>query len=169
MDKGAFVSRKSGSYVFLPMIDLLGIVKENPLQDLFEASRALETKMAALAAGIAVPEDLATMRKALEEMEKDINQQGNGILDTDNFHLSVYKVSKNVILYKIGVMLQGLMHESRGNTLGMASRGAQSLLDHREIYEVIKNRNSKLSESLMDEHLCQIQKTQAILSEKQDV
>lgn len=158
--KGAFVSEKAASHFFIPMMDLLQIVNENPFRDLFETRRVIETKMAELAAQKATPEDIVAMKQALDEMEEDIKQRGTGVSGTDSFHMAIYRASKNIILYNIGMMLQGLMHESRGITLRKPRRRQLSLEEHREILAAIEKRNSILAMELMDKHLSGVERMQ---------
>ena len=154
--KGAFISSSLGNLAFIHLIDLMGIVKDNPFKDLFDTRMIIETKMAALAALNAREEDIGAMDQALEEMEKDINFRGHGVAGTNDFHLAVYKASKNIILYKIGIMLHSLMHESREITLSVPGRSMQSLNEHRGILAAIKKRDSQLAGQLMEEHLSQV-------------
>ncbi len=154
--KGAFISNSAGNLAFIHMIDLLGIVKENPFKDLFETRMLIETRMAALAAANADEEDFATMEQALVEMEQDIKGKGDGVAGTNKFHLAVYKASKNIILYKIGIMLHGLMHESRMITLSVPGRAQRSLNEHRGIFAAVRQKDSELAAKLMEEHLSQV-------------
>ncbi|MEC9489038.1 MAG: FadR/GntR family transcriptional regulator [Halanaerobium sp.] len=153
--KGAYVSEKK-DLSFIHMVNLLGELKDNPFLDLLEARRAIETKMAALAAENATEEDLANLERAIKSMEKEIQADEKGVIGTDMFHLAIYKAAKNIILHKIGLMLQELMHESREDTLSRPGRAAQSLEEHRDIYEAIASGNSEEAARLMDEHLASV-------------
>jgi GntR family transcriptional regulator, transcriptional repressor for pyruvate dehydrogenase complex len=156
--KGAYISNDARNLAFIHMIDLLEIFKNNPFKDLIEARKVIETKMAALAALNAEEEDLTEMEEALSEMEQDIYKKGKGVSGTDRFHMTIYKASKNVILYKIGLMLQGLMHESREISLAIPGRAERSLQEHHQIFEAIKERDGIKAGELMDEHLSRVAK-----------
>lgn len=161
--KGAYVSKKISNLAFVHMLNLIDVIRDNPFKDLIEARRVIETKMAALAAVNATEEDLSNMEKALDEMRKDLEGKGKGVQGTDSFHLAIYKASKNIILYKMGLMLQGLMHESRGITLGFPGRGVISLEEHNEIYLAIKRRDSYEAARLMDNHLAGVARARSLL------
>jgi GntR family transcriptional repressor for pyruvate dehydrogenase complex len=161
--KGAFISKKISNLAFIHMLNLMDVIQDNPFKDLMEARRVIETKMAALAAVNATEEDLSNMENSLAEMKKDIQKRGKGVHGTDKFHLAIYKASKNIILYKIGLMLQGLMHESRGITLAAPGRAAISLEEHGEIYQAIKRKDSYEAARLMDNHLAGVARSRALI------
>jgi GntR family transcriptional repressor for pyruvate dehydrogenase complex len=161
--KGAFISKKISNLAFVHMLNLMDVIHDNPFKDLMEARRVIETKMAALAAVNATEEDLSNMETSLAEMRKDIQKRGKGVQGTDSFHLAIYKASKNIILYKIGLMLQGLMHESRGITLAVPGRAAISLEEHEEIYQAIKRRDSYEAARLMDNHLAGVARSRSLI------
>lgn len=160
--KGAYISTETKNLASIHMIDLLDIFRSNPFKDLLEARRVVETKMAALAAINADQEDLQNMREALTDMETDITLQGTGITGTNRFHLGIYKASKNIILYKIGMMLHGLMHESREITLAIPGRAGQSLKEHRQILRAIEAKDSDSAALLMDQHLLLVARDRAL-------
>ncbi len=161
--KGAVISKKITNLAFVQMLSLIEVTQNNPFKDLMEARRVIETKMAALAAVHASESDLMNMEKSLAEMREDLAGNGKGVQGTDDFHLAIYKASRNIILYRIGLMLQGLMHESREITLGIPGRGAISLEEHEEIYQAIKRGDSYEAARLMDNHLAGVSKQRSLI------
>ena len=133
------------------------LIKQHPLMELIEARRCFEPFMVALAAENATKSEIEEMEKNLEKMEADI-KNGKGIIDqATKFHELIFKASKNIILNQIGLMLHNLSDESKRISLSKQDHAIQSLKDHRQIMEAIKNKNPDLAAKKMEEHLLSVE------------
>jgi GntR family transcriptional repressor for pyruvate dehydrogenase complex len=151
--KGVYITDITNrSATMFNVINLLELETENPLEDLINARKTIESQMAALAARNANDLDLNNMEKALLEMEEEIKENGKGVKSTNKFHVAIYKASKNTVLYKIGIYIYELMYESRNYSLG-GNRSLDSLKEHKEILKAIKEKDEAKAYKLMNEHL----------------
>lgn len=149
MGKGVFINKPTP---MMNILSLLEVDKKEPLEDLINARKPIESQMASLAARNANDKDIEDMEKALLEMEGDIERKNVVVQSTDKFHLAIYQASKNIILYRIGLYICELMHESRTYSLG-GRRSFNSLKEHKEIFEAIKNKDENKAYLLMNKHL----------------
>jgi len=160
--KGTFISREPEKLAVTHMIDLLRVLEKIDYKELFEARKAIESEMAALAARNADESDLAQMAGALAKMAGGIDSEDKGVRGADEFHLAIYRASKNTILIKMGMMLQGLMHQSRTITMQISGRAAKSLGEHTEILKAIQARDSAAAAALMEKHLSSVAHARAL-------
>lgn len=160
--KGTFISKEPEKLALIHMIDLLRVLEHVDYKDLFEVRKAIESEMAALAASNADEEDLLKMLSALEKMKRDIGSDDKGVKGADAFHLAICQASKNIILIKIGLMLHGLMHQSRTITLQIPGRTLKSLEEHKKIFESIRKGDSSSAAALMRQHLSSLAHDRAL-------
>jgi GntR family transcriptional repressor for pyruvate dehydrogenase complex len=119
----------------------------------FEVRRVIEPDLAALAARRATPEQIARMRRLLEEQESDLREGGNGLKADTAFHFLLAEASGNDVLVRIMDSLMERLHETRVTSLRVVGRPAQSLKQHRALFRAIEARDAKAAEKRMMEHL----------------
>ena len=134
------------------------ILKQHPLMDLIEARKGFEPYMAELAAKNATKEKIIAIENYLKDMELSINNKNNGIKQASSFHELIFKASNNIILNQIGLMLNSLMYESKKVSMTRKTGISQSLKEHREIFDAIKQHNPKLANEKMYQHLINVEK-----------
>ena len=134
------------------------ILKQHPLMDLIEARKGFEPYMAELAAKNATEEDIIAMEMDLKDMESTIKSKDHGIKQASFFHELIFRSSKNIILNQIGLMLKNLMNESKKVSMTRRASASQSLREHREIFDAIKQHNQELANKKMYQHLINVEK-----------
>ncbi len=123
------------------------------VRDILVARRALESEAAALAAEHATDEDLASMERALREMENLLASNRSMAVTDIRFHEAISKASKNPI---IETALRVIRHGGQDSSIVEKLRNtAGSVIgkDHREILEAICARDSAKARMAMTNHL----------------
>ena len=134
------------------------ILKQHPLMDLIEARKGIEPYMAELAAKNITEEEITAIENDLIDMEISIKNKNNGIEEASSFHELIFKASKNIILNQIGLMLKSLMYESKKVSMTRRKSVSQSLREHKEIFNAIRQHDQKLANERMYQHLINVEK-----------
>jgi GntR family transcriptional repressor for pyruvate dehydrogenase complex len=120
---------------------------------LFEVRQVIEPDLAALAARRATPDQIARMRKALDEQEQQIKSGASGIAADTEFHSLLAEATGNEILIKIMDSLMGLLKETREASLQHGERPTHSLRQHRAVFRAIEARDAAQAQRKMTEHV----------------
>lgn len=123
------------------------------LPEIIEARDALESKLAALAASRRTEADLAAIRTALEQMETDIAAGGRGVDADEAFHSAVTAAARSELLAQMMAALQGLIRETRLESLSQPGRPRESLAGHHRIADAIAAGNPDAAAQAMHEHV----------------
>jgi GntR family transcriptional repressor for pyruvate dehydrogenase complex len=124
---------------------------DTELEDLFEARRVIEKELAYLAALRASEEDLLTIAKTVEGMEKAIEARDKkeyAMMDM-HFHESIAKASKNLVMCEIYYSIKNLVFRAV-NKAGIIN---ESLAFHKKIFEAIQQRRADEASELMLAHM----------------
>lgn len=123
------------------------------LPEIIEAREALETKLAALAAGRRTADDLAAMDDALDFMERDIADGGRGVEGDERFHAAVTAAGHSPLLAKLMAEISDLIRETRIESLSQPDRPVNSLAGHRRIADAIRAGDADAAAQAMHEHV----------------
>ena len=121
--------------------------------NMFEARRAIEESVAALAAERATPEQMATIAEELAEMYASLDDPQLYLRHDIRFHRAVGAASGNPILATLVEMVSEVMYERRRETIGRAHDFSESLEKHRQVYRAIRARRPDKAREAMHEHL----------------
>ena len=108
------------------------------LPEIIETRDALETKIAALAAGRRTDDDMARIDDALASMEADIESGGRGVEGDERFHGAVTAAAHSLLLARLMDEIGDLIKESRIESLSQPGRPRASLAGHTAIAEAIR-------------------------------
>lgn len=136
--RGVFVRRKS--------------LKE--VLEMIVAWAALESMAARLAAEVATPEELASLRKLGTSSGKnaaraDIYEYSEANI---HFHQRILELSRCVLLKSMADGLFLHMHAVRRRAMGENDRATRSIVDHMEIIEALERREAARASDLVREH-----------------
>jgi len=148
-------------------IDFMIETSTDIISDLFEARQAIEMKAVELAAIKRTAEDLRSMASCVEDMEKDLNNGGDGIQAATNFHTAICKASKNKVITRINDLLITLTELSRQKSLTRNGEAQIALVFHQQIYAMIEHQNIEGARNAMKDHLEHTE--QAALADQQRV
>jgi GntR family transcriptional repressor for pyruvate dehydrogenase complex len=123
------------------------------LPEIIEARDALESKLAALAASRRTDADLAAIRAALEEMERDIEAGGRGVEADEQFHAAITAAARSELLTQMMAAIHDLIRETRLESLSQPGRPRESLAGHRRVAEAIAAGDPDAAAQAMHEHV----------------
>lgn len=126
------------------------------LPEIIEAREALETKLAALAAGRRTESDLAAMDEALAVMERDIASGGRGVEGDERFHAAVTAAGHSPLLARLMAEISDLIRETRISSLSQPDRPVNSLRGHRKIADAIRAGDAEAAALAMQEHVAMV-------------
>ena len=126
------------------------------LPEIIEAREALETKLAALAAGRRTESDLAAMDEALAFMERDIAAGGRGVEADERFHAAVTAAGHSPLLARLMAEISDLIRETRISSLSQPDRPVNSLRGHRKIADAIRAGDAEAAALAMQEHVAMV-------------
>jgi GntR family transcriptional repressor for pyruvate dehydrogenase complex len=126
------------------------------LPEIIEAREALETKLAALAAGRRTESDLAAMDEALAFMERDIASGGRGVEADERFHAAVTAAGHSPLLARLMAEISDLIRETRISSLSQPERPVNSLRGHRKIADAIRAGDAEAAALAMQEHVAMV-------------
>jgi len=135
----------------LPMV----ILDKKDLVDIYVVRLAIESKTAELAALNSTEQDINDLNNIMKLMESAYKQNDFEQYHKNdfNFHLTIAKASKNVILYKILEIIQDLLNYSIIAASEEASFIEISIKLHKLIINAITNRDPEKAAEYMVTHL----------------
>jgi GntR family transcriptional repressor for pyruvate dehydrogenase complex len=166
--KGVLVSRRgAGTFVAArpPVLDsealgffaaLHGVSRD----EMFEARRTMEVRVAGMAAKRATAEDFAAISDAVTGMFAALHDPQAFLLYDIRFHRAVAAASGNRVLASVIEMVSALFYEQRKRTADRQRDLHATAERHHQIYQAIRDRNRSLAERRMDEHLLEAQRLQ---------
>jgi GntR family transcriptional repressor for pyruvate dehydrogenase complex len=135
-----------------PVIDAIRAHADR-LPEIIEARDALESKLAALAASRRTDADLAAIRAALAEMERDIAAGGRGVEADEQFHGAVTLAARSALLANMMEALQDLIKETRIESLSQPGRPRESLAGHQRVADAIAAGDPAAAAQAMHDHV----------------
>lgn len=123
------------------------------VMETMEVRLPLERRSIELACARRTREDLAALRRVVDETARVLAESGN-IADQDQaFHLALVGASHNSVLTRVLNAFYRLTLPRRRAFFADPKRGRLSAEDHRRIVEAITRRDSGLGIALMERHL----------------
>jgi GntR family transcriptional repressor for pyruvate dehydrogenase complex len=148
-----------------PVIDAIRAHADR-LPEIIEARDALESKLAALAASRRTDADLAAIRAALEEMDRDILAGGRGVEADEQFHGAVTIAARSSLLADMMEALHDLIKETRLESLSQPGRPRESLAGHQRVADAIAAGDPAAAAQAMHDHVMLVSDV-ALLREQQ--
>ena len=153
---GCFVKTVSTEYIV--HADVLALLLEKEaLMDVIEARKLVESSIAALATERAVPEDFWKMEDVLIAIDRSIQKQESIAAIATEFHCALAEASHNPVLAKLVRSFTRLM--ARAGVLletsveDLAAFKNYELTSHRDLLDVIKQRDPEKSRQAMIDHI----------------
>jgi len=109
--------------------------------------------MACLAANRATKEDLAKMKKILENMRKRIKSQSTFAECDFAFHFAIANAARNTILFETIAAIRELLKSIHNEVVELPGMAEISYQHHVEIYEGIKAGSCELAKKAMLNHI----------------
>ena len=130
-------------------------INEEDVKDLYDVKKKIEVLAVRRAAKIITDKNLEELREIIDQ-QRYYAEKGDGDkvrnLDTD-FHDIIYSSCGSITFEGILSSVHHKLKKYRSNSLKSKSRLKASVVEHEEIYEALKARNSKAAELSMANHL----------------
>jgi GntR family transcriptional regulator, transcriptional repressor for pyruvate dehydrogenase complex len=154
--RGTFVTNGTSHAVRQSLDWLIKIGEPGNLTQLEEVREILEPDIAALAATRADEQHLATMREAVESMDRS-RQDPDTYIEADlDFHLSLAEAAANPIILSLIDSIVGLLREQRMRIFRIEGGPERGQYHHKRILEAVERRDSQAAREAMRAHLQQV-------------
>lgn len=148
--EGSFITNNIESRIS-SMIPL-AYLGENDVFQVLEFRRVIEIESAGLAAIKATEDDIAELKKILEQMERNKNfQERFAALDLD-FHFKIAAMTRNDLIIRTHTILKDILGITMQDIVGALGHEI-GICYHRRLVESIESHNYELTKSIMAEHL----------------
>lgn len=133
---------------------VVGITEED-VEDIFQLRLRIEPMAAERAACNCNEFYISRLREAVELQEFYLQKQdADHIKLMDNqFHETIYKMASSIVLYDVLLPLHKKIQKYRKVSVSKKSRAAESIAEHRAIFEAIASKEGALASKLLTEHL----------------
>ncbi len=159
--EGTFIKSNPDKNLLEPL-SLALLLEEDVEQELLELRRVLEIDCVKLAAERINEKELERLLEILEKMETRTGFEEESIeLDRD-FHHTIAKAGKNNVLFYVMTSIMEAMDfhikHTRTKLVSRPETMNQFTIQHRKIFEAIKNNDSEAAMTNMREHLDYVEK-----------
>lgn len=163
--QGLVVSRR-GAGTFINTENLESVVAliattlssgSETLQEIFEVRHLLEPQIVAVAAKRASPEEIEQLEDILEDQQRQISRGQTGVDADTAFHFALASATHNSALVKVVSAVEDILRLSRDYSLQEPGRPQRSLASHRQILNMVKDRDSDGAKQAMEHHLTSVE------------
>jgi GntR family transcriptional repressor for pyruvate dehydrogenase complex len=127
-------------------------------EDLFEARKLVEPRLAGLAAERATAEDLAALSRCAEASEAAVDDDDAFMRNDLELHGLISQAARNALLARLVDSIGELAIASRIATTSVPGLKEQSVLDHRAIVDAIGTRDPEAAAAAMLTHLGNVER-----------
>ena len=123
-------------------------------KELFELRLIIEPQAAYYAALRAEPKEIEDMRKYMLEIEERVEKGESRLVPESMFHSTIAKASHNIYIMELSNILNKSLEEVVLNLDKTTQVIAFSIVDHRQIFEMIEAKVPDGAYSVMRTHIC---------------
>ena len=153
---GTTVCELSAESLVAPLSKALA-AREELVEELLEARKLIEPALAARAAALATPEEVAKLAAILER-QREKTRRDQPILEEDSdFHYTIALAARNGVVRRMVDLLMDLLRESRMRGMQVPGRPQRSLAGHRRVLLAIQRRDPRAAHAAMLRHLREIE------------
>jgi len=143
--------------------EVMELEKEESPFEMLEARKAVETEIADLAAKKATKEDIDAIYESLHKMEGAISNIPEMMEFDREFHLNIARAAHNNLLFSMMTYLSNLLKEKlwvnmKEKNWNLPGYPQKYLKEHAEIFNAIKNKDSKNARKQVYHHLAGVEK-----------
>lgn len=151
---GNYIKESFGDSLFEPMSMMFLLEKGTPLE-ILEFRKVLEVEAAVLAAARIKDEEIDTLGILLKKI-KECDDEDTSIALDKEFHFTIAKASKNLLIINILQVISELIDEfikdSRKKILRYADNGEKLKIQHEMLYNALKARDIEDAYSAINGH-----------------
>jgi len=135
------------------MIDDILRLKNKDFRSLVETRILLELKTVSLAAKLRTEEDLASIKKALDSYTEKVLNDKDAVEEDLLFHLAIAKASGNSVMNNFMLLIiPEIITNFETHHVCSSDRSLQSIKEHSEVFEAIKDKDAVRAEDKMKIH-----------------
>lgn len=143
--------------------EIMELEEEESPFELLEARKAVEIEIAELAAKKATKEDINAISESLNKMKGAVNNIPQMMELDREFHMSIADAAHNNLLFSMMTYLSNLLNERlwinmKEKTWNLPGYSQKYLKEHTEIFNAIKNKDSKNARKQVSHHLDGVEK-----------
>lgn len=136
--------------------------EESPFE-ILEARKAVETEIVGLAAKKATKEDIVSIRESLDKMKSAMTNIPRIMEFDGEFHINIAKAAHNSLLFSMITYLVDLQKEKlwinlKEKSWSIPGRPQKYFEEHTEIFNAIKNKDSKGARKGIYDHLAGVER-----------
>lgn len=137
--------------------------KEESPFEILEARKAVETEIVGLAAKKATMEDIVSIQDSLDKMKSAMTNIPEMMEFDREFHINIARAAHNTLLFSMMTYLSNLLNEKlwmnlKEKSWNIPGRSQNYFEEHAEIFNAIKNKDSKGARKRMYDHLADVEK-----------
>ncbi|MCI0644904.1 MAG: FadR family transcriptional regulator [Chloroflexi bacterium] len=136
----------------------------NGLADLVQVRTMLEPEIAAIAAAMASEEDIWTLQKAVEIMDRAFDNAVVFVEADLEFHLALAKATQNRLIPVLIDPIMDLLREQRMRIFQVRGGPGRGQYHHKQILKAVSQRNAEAARKAMAAHLQQVRDDSAMAS-----
>jgi len=144
------------------------VARQKRLPDVLDARDALETKLAALAAGRRTDDDIAAIDAALAVMHAQVEANEPAMEGDRQFHAAIVAAARSQLLADFYAEISGPIAESRVESLRQPGRPRQSYDDHVRIAEAIRAGDEAAAAAAMHQHVDHVRRVRLLTWNPED-
>lgn len=154
---GTYITSLDPELLMEPLDFVFGL-DDSTFLELFEARKALEVSIVALAAERITPEEITALEACLEKSAESVDDH-QAFLEADvELHERIVNAARNPILRRFMTSIKQLGRASRSRTVEIPGVTRQSVDDHRAIVEALKAGDADAAQTAMLEHLNNVER-----------
>ncbi len=123
------------------------------LDDIIRTRASIEAICAYEAAQYRTHRDLLAILIALEELEEKAKAKQNDLEEELKFHLAILNATHNPVMAIFNKLIIANIRKTCGNSAFETTNAKKANLEHRQIYEAIKNKHSIKAMKIMHAHI----------------
>lgn len=150
---GRFVQQVDQRLTLKYRVNPVDMIEKTAVMHFLEAREALEPKIVELACERATEKDIAKIESALKTMEEKLKYPDEKVDADSNFHLALAEATQNFVFVSLMEMNLNLYRQVRKQTLTSTDRYMESLQEHKDVLEAIKEGNKERAVRAMHTHL----------------
>ncbi len=154
--RGTFVTSGTSTSMRRSLDRIIKNGETDGWDDLVGVREILEPEISALAATRASDQDLATMRDAVEVMDKAARDSDAYIEADLDFHLALAEAAGNAIVLSLIDSIVGLLREQRMRIFQIGGGPERGQFHHRRILEAVERHDPQGARAAMQAHLMQV-------------
>ncbi len=149
--EGTFVRKYSTDSYMDSLINLIVLDKKD-INELLEMRRVLEVGIVGIATERVTDNDLESLTNIYENMKANIDDV-DAFADYDaEFHLFLADITNNSIIRKVFTVISEIYESAMHQIVGIMG-GEEGVYYHGQIIEAMRNKDTELSQKLMQEHI----------------